>query len=580
MKKNNIFTKLFIKNSPLFLIEIVSAYIATKVLLLGNTKISQAIDALFGNRISECFNKDFWIYVSVLVVAGFVFTYIQTYSTKAFAVNMQTGFRREAGKKLPVLQFKYFDTHTSARVLNNFIDDVAKISEYYSELLPNIVTTVITSVTILITLAGIDIVMTMIIVAIVPVMSLLTSLTGNMVSKLTRKHTEYNDEVNELAYDAINGIQVVKSFNLEGYFKNKIRKTLKTILKFEYRRNAVSSIGWITANIVFTAPYIILSIFALYRVQSGNLTVGEMTYFILLLDRVLDPLGNLPFMMIDAKIDLVSKHRLQELMNYPEERSDAVIEGGDADNNNGDIAVEFKNVTFGYVNDVEVLNNLSVSIGDNTNVAFVGASGGGKSTIFKLICGLYTADSGSVRVFGKNVAKCRLDELRQDIALVSQDTYLFPESIAWNVACGDETVEMERITECCKRARIHDDIMQMPQGYQTNVGERGNRLSGGQKQRIAIARALLKNAKLILFDEPTASVDVDNEEQIKQALNDIKGDHTIITIAHRLNTIDNADCIYVLDGGVIAESGTHEELLERCGVYSRLYNTKEEAAYE
>lgn len=600
MKNKNIFTKIFIKNIPLFFIEILSAYIATKVLVLGNTKISQAVDALFNNTISEYINKQFWIYVAVLVVAGFVFTYIQTYATKVFAVNMQTDFRREAGMKLPELQFKYFDSHLSARVLNNFIDDVAKISEYYSELLPDIVKTIITSVTIFITLIKVDRVTALLLLVIIPVMAVITSFTGNMVSKLTRKHTEYNDEVNELAYDAINGISVVKSFNLENYFKNKIKNTLKTILKFEYRRNAISSIGWATGSLVSTAPYIILSIFALHRVLSGNLTVGGMTYFILFMDRLLQPLGNLPYMIIDAKIDLVSKNRLKELMNYPVETNtensedntgdfsknsdntgkNSNIVNADKIGKNNNAAVVFKDVTFSYVKGNNVLKNFNVNIEAGKNVAFVGSSGGGKSTIFKLICGLYEVSGGTVEIFGKRIGEENIDLIRKDIALVSQDTYLFPETIAWNVACGDESVSMERIIECCKKARIHDDIMKMPHGYNTDAGERGNMLSGGQKQRIAIARALLKDAKLILFDEPTASVDIENEEKIKQAIEEIKENHTIITIAHRLNTIENADCIYVVDNGVIAESGTHDELIAGNGIYKRLYDTKEEVSHE
>lgn len=580
--KNNIFAWIFIKNCPLFFSEIISSYIAAKILLLGNSKISQAIDALFNNRLNECINKAFWEYVIVLVIAGFIFTYIQIYSTKVFAVNMQTDFRREAGKKLPELEFKYFDSNISAKVLNNFIDDVAKISEYYSELLPNILTTIITSVTIFITLAKIDIITTLMILVIIPTMSIITGITGNMVTKLTRKHTQYNDEVNEVAYDAINGIEVVKSFNLESCFENRINKILKRILKFEYRRNAVSSIGWVMGSVVYIAPYILLSIFALCRVLSGNMTIGEMTYFILLLNRLLDPLGNLPYMIIDAKIDLVSKQRLRELMNYPVEGDNEHNIVNKADNKPVamNMAVSFKNVTFSYDTGINVLQNLSFAIEKGKNTAFVGASGGGKSTIFKLICGLYEANSGEIDILGKRIGDNNIEEIRKDVALVSQDTYLFPETIVWNITCGDESVSMEKVMECCRKARIHDDIMKMPHGYYTNVGERGSMLSGGQKQRIAIARALLKDASIILFDEPTASVDVENEEKIKEALAEIKGTHTILTIAHRLNTIENADCIYVLDKGNIAESGTHEQLLKEDGLYKKLYSTKEEVLNE
>ena len=328
-------------------------------------------------------------------------------------------------------------------------------------------------------------------------------------------------------------------------------------------------------------------------------------------------------MIIDAKIDLVSKNRLKELMNYPVEtnmensedntgdfskKSDNTgknsnIVNADKIGKNNNAAVVFKDVTFSYVKGNNVLKNFNVNIEAGKNVAFVGLSeicerickngssrsffeafvglsGGGKSTIFKLICGLYEVNGGTVEIFGKRIGEENIDLIRKDIALVSQDTYLFPETIAWNVACGDESVSMERIIECCKKARIHDDIMKMPQGYNTDAGERGNMLSGGQKQRIAIARALLKDARLILFDEPTASVDIENEEKIKQAIEEIKENHTIITIAHRLNTIENADCIYLVDNGVIAESGTHDELIAGNGIYKRLYDTKDEVSYE
>lgn len=585
--KNKIFRQLFIENSGWFLLEIIGSYAAAKVLLLGNNRISDAIDAMFAGRLSECINREFWVYVGCLVVLGFAFTYIQGAATKVFAANMQTGFRHEAGKQLMQLEYRYFDTHTSGRVLNNFLDDAAKISDYYSEILPTIVTSVVTIVTITVSLVRLDAVLTLLLMVVVPVMVVVSRVTGEKVSQLTRKHSQFHDEVNELAYDAISGINVVKSYNLEKFFQNKIKQTNRTILGFEYRRNAISSIAWVTGDIMQCAPCIILGIAALWRVQTGHLTIGEMSYFLLLLDRIVPPLGMIPHYFIDARIALVSKNRLEEIMEYPTEdvTDDAVRESaGTGVNGNADediniepcshgYAVEFKNVSFAYDAGGNVLDDFCIRIARGDNVALVGESGGGKSTIFKLICGFYKAQNGTINVLGSAVGKSDYDRLREHIALVSQDTFLFPESVAWNVACGDEKIGMDRIIECCRKARIHDDIMKMPEGYNTNVGERGDRLSGGQKQRLAIARALLKNAELILFDEPTASVDVKNEEQIKTALEELAENHTIITIAHRLNTIEKADCIYVLQNGKVAECGTHRELINRDGVYKRLYNT-------
>lgn len=569
--KKDVFKKLFIKNSLWFILEMISAYIAARILLLGSSKISGAIDSLFYGNLSDCVNARFWVDVSILVVMGFVFTYLQTISTKYFAANMQTGFRKQAGSQLIQLQFKYFDTHTSARVLNNLIEDVMRVSEYYSEILPSMVTSLITIVTILFSLARLDMFLTLLLMITVPFMVLVSRLTGGMISKLTRKHTQFHDEVNELAYDAINGINVVKSYNLENHFKDKIKQTNRIILKFEYRRNAVSAIAGVMGFFLSNAPQIILGMAALHRVLNGHLTIGEMTYFILLLDRLVNPLGGLPNYFIEAKTDLVSKHRLEELMIFPTEKSVGMEKDNLVCGSGTDYAVSFEDVCFSYDGSQDILSNFNLKIEQGKNVAFVGESGGGKSTIFKLICGLYETNAGKIRVFGRDVSSGDIDDIRHNIALVSQDTYLFPESVAWNVACGDKSISMEKIIDCCKKARIHDEIMKMPKGYNTNVGERGDALSGGQKQRIAIARALLKDARLILFDEPTASVDVENEDQIKRALEEIKETHTIITIAHRLNTIEEADCIYVLQHGKIVEYGKHTKLLQQNAVYGRLY---------
>ncbi len=204
-------------------------------------------------------------------------------------------------------------------------------------------------------------------------------------------------------------------------------------------------------------------------------------------------------------------------------------------------------------------------------VAFAGGSGEGKSTIARLLYGLYSKQSGSYQLFGKEVEQWSLQEWRNCFSVVSQNVFLLPQSISENVACGKKGATREEIEEACRAADIHDFIMSLPQGYDTQVGERGVKLSGGQRQRISIARAFLKSAPILLLDEPTSAVDTETEQEIQKAITRVARDKTVIVIAHRLSTIQNADCIYVVRNGIIVESGTHGELLAQNGIYAGLY---------
>lgn len=563
--KDNVFNRLLKQNILFLLLEMAGAYIVTQCLLAGNQKISEAIDGMLAGNIAGYISTEFWIEIIILIVAGFVFAVIQNVSTRRFTVNMLTGFRKESGRRLMELKYRYFDSHTSAQILNNFISDSQKVSEYYSEVMPCIVTSVVSIAAILISIAGIDVVLTVLLVVIVPVMTIISRYANKKISNLTKMHLQLSDEVNEIGYDGLQGMTVVRSFNLESEMIRRIKEANARRLKYEYRRNRISAISWILSDIVTNLPGIMLGVIALLRMQQGCITAGEMTYFMLLLDRIVHPLGQLPSYFIEAKIDLVSKERLEKIMHFETEHS------GKADyNSEEDDIISFDSVRFAY-DEKNVLNNCSFTVKNGSNIAFVGESGSGKSTIFKLICGLYEPSDGTIDIMGKDIMQGDTRELRKHIAIVSQDSFLFPESIEWNVRCGFDEVTDEQVIQACKKARIHDFIMSLPDGYKTNVGERGDLLSGGQKQRLSIARALIKNADIILFDEPTASVDVENENEIKKALNEAAEGKTVLTIAHRLNTVKDADVIYVLKDGQIAESGTHEELIKNKGVYSRLY---------
>lgn len=234
-------------------------------------------------------------------------------------------------------------------------------------------------------------------------------------------------------------------------------------------------------------------------------------------------------------------------------------------------AILWKDVHFSYSAEREVLKGISFQIKKGQMVAFAGGSGEGKSTIARLLYGLYRKESGSYQLFGKDVEQWSLREWRDCFSVVSQNVFLLPQSVAENVACGKEGAAREEIEEACRAADIHDFIMSLPQGYDTQVGELGVKLSGGQRQRISIARAFLKNAPILLLDEPTSAIDTETEAEIQKAITRVARDKTVIVIAHRLSTIQNADCIYVVENGAIAESGTHRELLARNGIYAGLY---------
>lgn len=238
--------------------------------------------------------------------------------------------------------------------------------------------------------------------------------------------------------------------------------------------------------------------------------------------------------------------------------------------------IEFKNVSFGY-DSREILHNVSFKISQNTTTAIVGRSGSGKSTLCNLIARFYDVNGGEIKIGGRNVKDFTCDSLLRNISMVFQNVYLFHDTVKNNIRFGNPEASDEEIVEAAKKARCHDFIMSLPQGYDTMVGEGGSSLSGGEKQRISIARAILKDSPIVILDEATASIDPENEHLIQEAISELTHGKTIITIAHRLATIQNADQILVVDNGGIAQQGTHKELIGQNGVYKRFIEIREKA---
>ncbi|WP_341282694.1 ABC transporter ATP-binding protein [Paenibacillus sp. FSL H8-0537] len=316
-----------------------------------------------------------------------------------------------------------------------------------------------------------------------------------------------------------------------------------------------------------------------FMLINGQLTIGSLLGVILLLENVTNLFRNLGVFWANLQSSLAGADRVFDLLDVAEEpeRYAAVSKEVAVASSNEDEMLDFKNVSFAYHKDENVLNRLNLQVDKGQHVALVGPSGGGKSTIMKLLLGFYPFSDGDIRIAGKSFSEYSLEELRDRMAYVSQDPYLFEGTIEQNIRYGKMDATAEEVVEAARAAFAHDFITEQADGYNTAVGERGVRLSGGQKQRIAIARAILKNAPILLLDEATSALDSDSELAVQQGIERLMEGKTTIAIAHRLSTIEQADTIVVVDRGRIMEQGKHDELLAAGGAYSRLHHTQKKA---
>lgn len=510
----------------------------------------------------------FGVLLLALYALRMFLNYFIQYQGHMMGVKMQAQMRSDMFSHLEKLPFSYYDEHETGKIMSRMTNDLMDISELAHHGPENLIICTITIIISFTYLTTINLPLTLIIFVCIPFLLLAASKLKTKMHAAFKQCRAAVAVINAAIESSISGIRVTKAYTNAEKEKEKFEVGNGEFV--EARRSAYDAMGrfhsatsFITD--IFNVIVLIAGGFFLYR---GDINFGDYSAFVVSVNLFISPVMTLINFTEQYQNGVTGFERFLEIMNAPVEKD---AEGAaDAGVLSGSIL--FDNVSYSYNGLSEVLHGIDLDIKKGQTFALVGPSGGGKTTICHLIPNFYQATDGKILIDGKNINSFTLESLRRNIGIVQQDIYLFNSSIRENILYGRLDASPEEVIDAAKRANIHDYIMSLPDGYETQIGERGIKLSGGQKQRLSIARVFLKNPPILILDEATSALDNATEILIQKSLDELAKGRTTIVVAHRLSTIRNAERIAVISDGYVAEEGTHDELIAKHGIYEKLYN--------
>lgn len=515
-----------------------------------------------------------WIIILGLVLLGCYFIrmllrYFVQYYGHVMGVRMQADMRSQMFRKLQKLPFSYYDEHETGKIMSRMTNDLMNVSELAHHGPENIFicgTTIILSFVYLMTLNW---VLTLVIFACVPLLVCISLFLRKRMNRAFMDTRKSVAEINGALESSITGIRVTKAFHNSEEEIRKFEVGNKQFIEARSRAyKAMGQFGSSTAFITDLFNLVVLIVGAVFIYKAFHVDYVILTTFMVSIGIFINPLTTLINFVEQYQEGATGFKRFIEIIDTEEEKENpnAIV----VDSLKGDIV--FENVSFDYETTKGVLRGVTLHIPVGRMVAFVGPSGGGKTTICHLIPRFYSVTAGNIKIDEYNVNELSLESLRKNIGIVQQDVFLFSGTILDNIRYGNLEATDEEVFEAAKKAKIHETILSFEHGYQTQIGERGIKLSGGQKQRLSIARVFLKNPPILILDEATSALDTITETYIQSSLEELARGRTTLVVAHRLSTIKNADYIYVVSEGMIQEEGTHQELLDAKKEYADLYN--------
>ena len=536
------------------------------LLIVSNNFMRRLFDAVSAGSYAAFWHY-LWLVLAVSLL-GAPLTYLKTLWIGMFSERTLTRLRCTIAEHTVTLPVSYLEQRHSGDLMSVLNADLAKVKTLTASNLLDLIWNAASFVGAFAYILTVSWQLTLVSTLTTPLIFLIVSALTRPVQKRSEEMQDEIGKVNSVAQDSLAGLMVVKAFNLvdvlNDHFGQANRQALQRGLRIARLRAFIDALGFALSIL----PFIIAIGYGGYLIITGLITFGSLFAFVNLLNFVVNPLGSLPNLLAGISESSGAAQRVFKLIDYGSERVDGKVirpDGSKAP------AIEMSHVTFGYEEGNPILKDVNFEIERGKRVAVVGPSGGGKSTLLKLILGYYPLPDDRVRLFGVDLNEWQLNAAREAMAYVAQDTYMFPISLAENIRLGRLGASQVDVENAARLANIHDFIVTLPEGYQTLAGEHGARLSGGQRQRISLARAILKNAPVLLLDEATSALDTESEALVQEALERFMVNRTTVVIAHRLSTIKNADRVLVVDGGKIVQEGTHTELVERGGLYKELY---------